>query len=188
VIDSASQRIDTSPPYWIITVNGIRMQLFSEHFMQQRRFQELCLQKIALYPPGIAADKWRAEVNNILQNATVIPAPPDSSTEGELRWHLQQFCTVAMPQAETREEVLVGKPYTEEGFTYFRAADFKKYLDSQHFRAYTGHKLYAELRELKVEPKQLWVGEQNLFLWAVPVFETTAGTQIPPRDMNKGGM
>lgn len=187
VIDSEATRVETNPPYWILTINGTRVTVYSEHLLTQRKFQELCVEKIGHYPPPLPGEKWRAEVNRILSTAVSVEAPADSSPTGELQWLLQQFCTV-YPQGETREEILTGKPFTEEGSVRFRAADFKKFLDAQHFRAFTGHKLYAELRAMGVEPKQVWIDKQNLLVWSVPVFQSTADTVIPPRVVDKGGM
>lgn len=188
VIDSDVLRIATVPPHWVITVNGTRMQVFSEDLMQQRRFQELCLQKIAYLPPTLPGDKWRAEVNKVLQAAVEVEAPPDASAAGELSYHLRQYCTVA-PQAETREELLVGKPFTEDGYTMFRAADFKRYLDAQHFRALAGPRLYAELRHLGLVHKQLWVGGQNVLVWAAQQYTDAPEVEVPVRRArDEGGM
>jgi len=130
-------------------------------------------------PRPLPADAWRNEVNKLLKQASVVEAPQDASVVGELQYHLRQFCTV-YPQAETREEVLVGKPFTEEGHTLFRAADFKRYLESQHFRSLNGHRLYAELRTLGLSHRQFWVAEQNITVWTVPAFPA-ADVQVPAR-------
>jgi hypothetical protein len=191
VIDDDVLRIATTPPYWIITVNGTRITITSDDLMQQRLFQKMCMERIGHMPPPLPGDRWRAEVNRILQNAVEVEAPPDASPRGELEHHLRQFCTV-YPQAETREELLVGKPYTDEGYTVFRAADFKKYLDSQHFRAFSGTKLYAELRHLGLTHKQMWVAGQNVVVWATPTTETPQQMQeraasVPTRHMKTEG-
>lgn len=184
-IDSECHRIETNPPHWIITVNGTRMQLFSEDLMQQRKFQELCLQKIAYLPPALPGDKWREQVNRILQSATPVEAPPDASAGGELSYYLKQFCTV-YPQAETREEILVGKPFSEDGHTFFRAADFKKFLETQHFRGLTGPRMFAELRAMGLNHKQMWVAGQNVLVWSVKQYtdETpeVAARKVKPQE------
>ncbi len=186
-IDSEVQRVETDPPYWLLTVNGTRMQFFSDDLMRQPRFQELCMQKIAYLPPTLPREKWVEEINKVLVNATPLEAPTDSSPTGELQWHLQQYCTV-YPQAETREEVLVGKPFPEEGFVYFRAADFKRYLESQHFRVLSGHRLYAALRELGVSHQQLWISGQNVLVWKVAIETTTKDITVPTKQVEKGAM
>lgn len=186
VIDSDVQRIATDPPYWIATINGVRVQLFTEDLVTQRNFLKICAERLQIIPPMLPGEKWREEMNKLLSNATEVEAPLDSSEGGELEWHLRQFCTV-MPQAETREEILLGKPWTEAGETIFRAADFKRYLDSQHFRALTGRRLYARMRSMGVSHKQFWVGEQNLQVWVVAAFAQTP-VKVPTRRQSTGGM
>lgn len=183
-IDNTVLKIATDPPYWLITVNGARLCLYSEDILQQRRFQELCVRELGFYPAALPADKWREEMNKMLAAATPVAAPKDASISGELGYYLEQFCTV-YPQAETREEIAVGKPFTEEGYTHFRAADFKRFLEQNHFRALQGHKLYAELRRMGLEHKQYWVGEQNLLVWVVKAYnqpQLNVPPRSPPRD------
>jgi len=185
VVDTDVLMVKTEPPYWIVTVNGTRMQLFSEHLMQQRLFIQMCVDNLRLMPAALPADKWRAEVNKILQNAQEVEAPPDAGAGGELEYHLKQFCTV-FPQAETREEMVTGKPFTEDGVTHFRGADFKRYLDSVHFRALAGARLFAHLRKCGVTHKQYWVGEHNLYVWCVPQYEHKP-VDVPPRSTRETG-
>lgn len=186
VFDSDVQKVTTDPPYWIVGVNGTRMQFFAEDLMSQRKFGELCINRLAFWPGQLDPNKWRAEVNKIMQLATEVEAPPDSSAGGELESHLKQFCTVH-PQADTKEEVLIGKPWTEEGVTYFRSADFRKYLDSQHFRALTGPRLYARLRQCGVSHKQFWVKGQNIQVWMVGSF-MGGDLEVPTTSVPMEGM
>lgn len=140
------------------------------------------------WPPTLALDKWRAIVNKILQDAIEVEAPPDSGVAGELAYHLSQFCNPdATPHGETRGEVLTGKPFVEEGVAHFRSADFRKYLESQHFRALSGAKLYAELKKLGVVHKQLWVDNHNIQVWAVKA-TVAEKVEVPPRTTDQGGM
>jgi hypothetical protein len=185
VIDRKSIKVMTEPPFWLITVNEKRMKLFSEDMINQRRFQQICIERIGYLPPTIDASKWRGQVNEIMQNAIEAEAPHDASVVGELSFHLRQFCTV-FPQAETKEEITVGKPYTEDGVTYFRAADFRKYLDLQHFRALTGTPLYAELRELGLEYRNMRFGDKVFTVWAVKAYDESA-PEVPARSIKSEG-
>lgn len=185
VIESDVLKIMTEPPHWIVSVNGQRFELFSEDLITQRKFIEQCVNRLNYKPPMLPADQWDAEINKLLQAATEVEAPADSGAAGELLNHLEQFCTV-YPQAETREELLVGKPWSEEGYTHFRAADFRRYLEAQHFRALNGPRLYAKLRGAGVLHKQFWVGNQNVQVWAVPQYRR-AEIEVPARQ-TKGAM
>lgn len=174
-------KIKTDPPYWIITVNGQRMELFVEQLTNQRRFQDLCLEKIGLWPVPLPADRWRAEVNKIATNAQEVEAPEDAGAGGELLYWLRQFCTV-YPQADTREEILVGKPFAADGRVYFRSADFKQFLESKHYRALSGPRLYARLREYGLTHGQFWAGNRNVQVWSVAAFEVTPAEPVPARE------
>jgi hypothetical protein len=187
VIGEDVQKIMTDPPHWIVTVNGQRLELFSEYMTNQRLFAQMCLEKINVWPGMLPADRWRDEVNKILQNAKEIEAPEDSGAGGELLYHLKQFCTV-FPQAETRDEIVVGKPFTEEGRTFFRSADFKRFLESNHYRAMTGAKLYAYLRRYGLQHHaQYWAAGRNITVWSVEAYEKVSA-KVPAREPGEEGM
>lgn len=185
VIDGGDAlKINGDPPYWIITVNGQRIQMFSEDILNQRAFLRKCVEALGFYPMMLPADKWRAEMNKMMMGARSIEAPPDAGTSGELRWFIQQFCTV-FPQAETKEEILTGKPFIEDGVVYFRGADFRKYLDSQHFRALNGMHLFAEAKRLGVGHDQLWVKGLNIHVWTIKAFEQPP--EVPTKRVTSDG-
>lgn len=184
VIGDDVLKINTDPPYWIITVNGQRLELFVEQLTNQRLFRSLCLEKINKYPTGLAPERWLEEINKIAKNAVEMEAPEDSGAGGELLFHLRQFCTV-YPQAETREEILTGKPFVDDGRVYFRSADFKRYLEAQHYRALSGPRLYARLRQHGLDHKQFFVAGRNIQVWVVPAFDVPTSpvpAREPPQD------
>jgi hypothetical protein len=178
-------KILTDPPYWIVTVNGHRIRLTAEDWSSQKLFGDRCINHLNYYPGKLSSGRWRAEVNKVLQAAKDTPAPPEASSSGELEDYLRQFCTV-YAQAETREEILTGKPFIEDGVVYFRSQDFKKYLESQHFRALNGPKLYAHLRDVGLEDKQIRIGVQNYRVWTIPAYELAA-PEVPPRKVTTEG-
>lgn len=182
-IDDDCFRVNTNPPYWLIGVNGVQVRVTSDDLQNQLRFQRICMEQVKYMPPLLPTAKWMAVINPILTRAKVIDAPADASPRGELAYHLEQFCTV-FPQAETREEIQTGKPYTDpdKGYTYFRSDDLRKYLDSQKFRAIPSGQVYAELRELGVDgSEQFWMtGNKNIRVWRVKSYKHDA-TPIPAR-------
>jgi len=163
-------KVLTDPPFWIISIRGHRINLNADDWSSQVLFAKKCLDHIDYYPGKLTAGRWRETVNSILSAATPIEAPPEASPGGELEYYLQQFCTV-QAQAETREEILTGKPYTEDGFTYFRSADLKRYLESQHFRALSGPRMYAHLRTCGVDHTQIRIGEQMVRVWSIKEYK-----------------
>lgn len=188
-IDPQALKIDTAPPYWLVVINGVQVKFFSEDLQLQTRFQKLCMEFVQYMPPLLPGAKWNRVVNDVIGNAKLIAAPEEASMVGELAYLLEQFCTV-FPQAETKEEILVGKPWTdtEEGITYFRAGDFKKYLESQKFHGLNGGgaHLYSELRELGVDHTQFWVAERNIRAWSIARYMNTP-VEVPPRRVKDEG-
>lgn len=189
VIDSDVQMVKTDPPYWILSVNTIRMQFFAEELMRQSAFQKKCMETLRVWPGTLTLDKWRGVVNKVLTDAEEVEAPPESGIAGELAYHLAQFCDPeAHPAGETREELITGKPFAEDGIVMFRAADFKRYLEAQHFRGLAGARLTAVLKTLGLTHKQVWLPKnRNINVWAMPAAPATT-TEVPTREMDKGAM
>lgn len=179
------KRVMTRPPFWVVFVNGVKMELQSNDFLTQQSFVKKCIDTIKKMPKTLSKNAWTLQVNKILETAVDEEAPEDASIGGELMNHLRQFCTT-FTQAETREEILTGKPFTEEGFTYFRSSDFKKYLEAQHFRGLADVPLYARLKESGVGHKQYWAGGQNINVWFIKAFDNPS-IDIDPRTTAQEG-
>lgn len=189
VIEKDALCVMTDPPYWIVTVNGVRIELTADEIQSQHFFVKKCIEKIRHHPSKISEKQWRTEMNKMLESATPVEAPEDASVTGELREHLRQFCTV-FTQAETKEEILTGKPYTDmdDKETIFRGADFRAYLESKHFKALTGSRLFAALRAYGVRHKQYWVAEQNIHVWCIPSFNNPVVDIKARTIVEEGGM
>lgn len=169
-IDTDCQKILTDPPYWVVSIEGVRIELTGPDLMQQHRFRLKCIEKINKVPSMMKNPAWDKTVQFILDSAEEIEAPKDAGAEGQLQFYLEQFCT-QKAQARVREEMLSGKPYTEKGRTYFRSGDLAKYLDQQHFRELSQKDLYRALRKLGVEHHQLNAGNTTIQCWSIPAFD-----------------
>jgi hypothetical protein len=188
VVDTDVLKVLTDPPFWILTVNGTRMQFFADELFRQATFQRIVFNAINIKPSTLPGPKWDAVLNEIGKNSQDVPAPEGAGTVGELLYHLRQFCTV-FTQAETREEVLVGKPFTEDGWTYFRGDAFKQYLENKRVKFENMARIFAILKTRGAEPRQLRLNKDNpnLHVWAVPEQERMT-TDVPPRKVDKGEM
>lgn len=170
-IDPDVQRIDTDPPCWWLKINGTRIRFYAEDLTNQHKFQVICCNSLSFWPGLLPAGRWRTEMNKIMASAVPVEAPADASAGGELADYLERFCTV-FPQAETREEILTGKPFTEEGLTLFRGADFRKFLESQHFRSVQPREMFPRLHEmLGVQPKQISINDKMYRVWAAKAYD-----------------
>lgn len=168
-IDTDCQKILTDPPYWVISIEGVRLELTSGDLMSQQKFRLKCMEKIDKVPTKVKGADWDKMVQIILDTAEEIEAPHDSGSNGQLMFYLEQFCT-QRAQARVKEELVSGKPFTEEGRTYFRSGDFVKFLDQQHFRELNRRQIYAVLRNAGVEHHQLHTGEKCIQCWSISEF------------------
>jgi len=180
-------KICTDPPSWIVQVSGVRLQLETDELLMQQKFARKCVEMINFLPATIKTDKWKLFINELLNNVHEVEAPQDSGDKGQFMFHLEQFCTTRAP-ANTRDELLLGKPYHDEDErTYFRACDLLRYLEQQRFRVYRGHQIYAVMRSCVKDLKhhQYNMRGKGVNAWSLPSFEqqtTEFDTQRLPEE------
>ena len=109
---------NSSPPVWFLDVESHRLEMSTEDLQNQTRFQRVCMETIDKMPPKMSEKAWQGVIQNLLDNVTIIEVPKDASIEGQFQDLLEAFCT-DRAQAQTKEEILLGKPYTEDNKTFF---------------------------------------------------------------------
>ncbi len=164
-------KICTNPPMWIVQVAGARLQMQTEEFMTQQKFAKKCIEAINFFPMTLKTDKWKQLLNSLLREVHEIEAPDDAGIIGQFLYHLEQFCTNRAP-ANSEDEILLGKPWHEDGRTYFRGADLFKYLEQQRFRDVRGPQVYAVLKQDKdCKHHFKLLRGKGVNYWSVPSFE-----------------
>ena len=156
-------------PTWIIDVNGRRFELSTDDLMNQARFHKRCIEKVGLWPKTIKPHQWQGMVNDRLAKIEVIDPPKDSSSEGQFLAHLEDFC-LNTPPAEVREEILLGKPWEEEGFLWFRSKDLMEYLDRHRFKI-KSKEAWDILRELGARHTFWNLKGRGANVWGVVPFD-----------------
>ena len=180
MIDGITE-ITTEPRIYIVTINGVRIQMSSEELTSQARFGRLCIEAMRHWPQPIKPRVWSTLINRHLKNATVIQAPEDASPSGQLAYMFEQFCTTRS-QARLKDELLLGKPWTEDGRTYFRSSDFKAFLVEQKFSDMRIHEIYVALLDKhEMSKKQFKLKGKCVRCWSVPEFVQVAGAAEPAR-------
>ena len=117
---SSLAKLNTNPPLWFMSVNDKRLELTTEQLQNQTRFQRVCMETLNVMPPKVKEEKWQNLVHHLLENGLeIIEVSKDASIQGQFGELLEAFCN-DLAQASTREEMLLGKPWTNEGQTYFR--------------------------------------------------------------------
>lgn len=164
-------KLCTEPPTWIIDVEGARFELETEELMSQAKFAKCCMERINQWPPMVKPAVWQKLVQDRLTNVELIEAPKEASADGRVMWHLEQFCVVTA-NARVREEMLLGKPFTDNGRHYFRSEDLKRYLDQHGFRDMTMRKIWGLLRHRAgAKHEQFQIKGKCVQCWSVPEFD-----------------
>ncbi|WP_448506577.1 TOTE conflict system archaeo-eukaryotic primase domain-containing protein [Immundisolibacter sp.] len=164
-------KICTDPPSWIIDVEGVRFEIETDDLMSQARFAKVCVEKINKWPGRVKPSIWMRTIQNRLDNVEVIEAPLEASPEGRFMWHLEQFCVVSAP-ARVKEELLLGKPWTDEGRHFFRSEDLMRYLNQHHFRDVSPRKAWSLLRsKAGAQHKQFQLKGRCVQCWSIPEFK-----------------
>lgn len=164
-------KICTTPPVWVVQVAGARMQMETDEFMTQAKFGKRCIESINFFPMTLKTNKWKQLINALLRDVREIEAPDDAGTTGQFFYHLEQFCT-NRAAANSVDEILMGKPWHDNGRTHFRSADLLKYLEQQRFRDLKGNQIYAILKQDKDCSHHFkHLRGKGVNYWSVPSFE-----------------
>ena len=123
---------DSDPPIWFLDVEGGRLELETDDLLNQNRFQRKCMEALNKIPPKVKDNVWRQIIQQLLDVITIVEVPAESSTEGHFMELLEAFCTER--PARERDELLLHKPWTNKGKTYFRLADLMDYLHRNNFK------------------------------------------------------
>ena len=94
----------------------------------------------------------------------------DASVEGQFMELLESFCT-DLAQASVKEEILLGKPWTDSGVSYFRLKDLRDYLTKHRFTEMDTNKIAARLRDIGAEHYFWNIRKRGMNIWGIPAFE-----------------
>ena len=139
--------VESEPPVWFVDVDGARLELSTKQLQMQVEFQRACMEQMYTMPARMKEADWRDLVDNLLKDATRIPVPEELTQKGLFAELLENFCTSRI-QARSPEELLTGKPYTDEGVTYFKLSSLQEYLKRNNFTHYTRGQITERLKEM----------------------------------------
>ena len=168
---SSLSKLDSKPPLWFLSIDDKRLELTTEQLQNQTKFQRACMEVLNLMPPKMKEVAWQAQIQSLMDSGMeIIEVSSDISTEGQFLELLESFCT-DVAQAGTREEILLGKPFTEEGVTYFRIKDLREYLLKHRFTELETNKIASKLRDLKAKTKFWNIKGRGTNVWFIKAFE-----------------
>lgn len=161
----------SDPPIWFVNIagTGVRLELATEDLQDQKRFQTKCLNAGNLYTPKISQAQWIAMMQQLLQKVTTVEASVDTSPKGQFYEWLEKFCTNRV-QAKTKEELLLGKPWTNDGYHYFGLHYLMAYLERNHFKEFKLHQVSNLLKEIKGESGFTKIKGKGFNYWKIIEF------------------
>ena len=122
---------------------------------------------------------WQSIIQNLLDTCSIVEVPEEVSTSGQFKDLLEAFCT-DRAQAQVRDEMILGMPWTSEEKTYFRLRDLNDYLYRHNFRHYTQAQITARLREMEAESGFFNIKGRGCNWWRIPEYkQQTEGFAVP---------
>ena len=174
---------DSDPPIWFLDVEGGRLELETDDLLNQNRFQRKCMDALNKIPPKVKDNVWRQIIQQLLDSLTVVEVPKESSTEGHFLELLETFCTER--PAREKDELLLHKPWTDVGKTYFRLADLMEYLHRNNFKDYPRNKLTSKLKQMEGSPHFFNIKGRGVNVWCINEFATqTESHDLPEFNEN----
>jgi hypothetical protein len=164
--------VKSEPPVWFCDVGGQRVELDTDDLQTPQRFQKACMEQIHKMPPMMKMADWQNIVGALMEDMSEIEVPEELTYKGQFMDLLEAFCDGRV-QAQSAEEISLGKPFTEEeeGLTYFKIESLMKYLRNQRFDNYSRGQIQERLKELNGD------GTAN----GLKRFKTTKGDSKPLR-------
>lgn len=165
-------KIEANPPVWFLEVEGGgRLELATEDLHNPRRFQLRCMESLNILPQLTKLEVWTDMIQRLLADVTVVSVPKESTPVGILLLHLEEFCTSRV-QGKTHDELLLGKPWTNNGYHYFRLKDFLAYLDRQKFNMMKLNQIAVHIQEIKgCEKKFFNIRGKGANCYMIPEFK-----------------
>ena len=145
-------KFNSDPPLWFLNVGDRRLVLDTDELQNQTKFQRACMEALNMMTPKMSERAWQAAVQTLLDKVEIIDVPEEVSIQGQFYSLLESFCT-DRAQAQTREELLLGKPWTDEGRTYFRLRDILDYCSRHNFKHYNLTQMASNISDMGGEHK-----------------------------------
>lgn len=187
---SSLSKYNAEPPLWFMDVNNKRIELETESLFNQASFQKACMEKINVLPPTIRKQDWENILNGLLREMVELEqiqeASEDTTITGRFIDLVEEF-TTHLQQAMDRDEILLGRPWTneEEAMVYFRIKDLEAHLKRCNFIGMSAPKIAQRLRDIGGEPFPLFLKGRTTRCWRMPRFNRQTSPFETP-EMKKG--
>lgn len=164
-------KYNTDPPIWFVSIAGLpdRLELTTDELTLQPQFSRKCINALNICPPRVKLVVWEKMIQKLLKEVAIIEAPTDTSQKGQLLIFLESFCT-SKTKAKHRDEMVLGKPWIEEGRHFFRLADFMAYLERNHFKEFKLNQVASIIKEVGGETGVFEIMGRPIAYWSLPEY------------------
>ncbi len=174
-------KVLTKPVIWLWTISDELIELETEELMNQRRFQAKILETLNFWPPMVKPAEWRKLIQATTQTATRLEVPDEAKLAGQVIEQLGNFCTSRVA-GRSLDELLMHKPFTDDGRSYFVVADFIAYLVQHRFSTRIDERqAYLLLRDHDLQHHRSTLKGKEIGYWSVRAFQAQTEEHAVPR-------
>jgi hypothetical protein len=161
--------LDTEPPIWFLTVEGIRVELSTEELQDYRRFQRRCMEKLHICYKLMKQDTWVGQISSLMENVIKIETSEEVGTVGQFTELLEDFCT-DNHKAEDKKDIILGRPWEDEesGRYLFRLRDLMAYFKRERYEEMSRGKVTTMIERLGGGKLFTIIDKKGVNLWWVP--------------------
>lgn len=165
----APKETSADEPYWVFSIMGKELMVTVDMARSQTNFAREYLKQFHQVILPVKDSRWVTKMNELLSEAEIHELAPDAGPEGQFLGHLEEFCT-GKAMARDKDELLIGKPWNEEGRTYFRSASLMRYLDQQRFKAFKENEIWAILKRRGAQHHNFQLKGKHVACWSIGEF------------------
>jgi len=162
--------LDTQPPlFFVCLTSGGTVECSTDDIVTSRAFQRSALEQLRTMLPLYKQEEWQSRIQECLDQAVIIEAPREVSSQGALKDLFEQFCT-DRHAAQEKDEILLGKPWLDDESDryFFRLSDFTSHLERNRFRDFTRGQLVSRIRELGGNHSFFNIKGRGVNVWWLP--------------------
>ena len=137
----------SEPRLYFMDVDGRRLQLTVEQLQNPMLWQRACMEQLDIMPATIKPSVWQQAVNKLMGESVKIEVPEELTVRGQFYELLKVFCTSRV-RAMAPEEMMLGRPWTDKGYTRFTMAGLEQFLKNRGFTEYKRVEIQERIKEL----------------------------------------
>lgn len=143
------QKIQSEPVLWRIPANGRFVECNTEELCIQSKFWMKVTEQTNIQGQLMKPEAFKKMIQDKLNECDEIPVPDQLRLHNQIQHYLEEFCSTKA-RAKAIDEILDGRPWTDQGYIYFMPSDFREFLQMRRV-AFTQQKLTAIIHDLGIE-------------------------------------